>query len=386
LRAKKLDFMVALFSATAIITFTLTLSTGESFSLSDLDRDHDGVLGEFDECPQLPETYNKFQDSDGCPDSVFEDITPYQFPDIDGDGIEDRLDSCIYIPEIFNDYLDFDGCPEIIPNRSDIVEDSDLDTIPDSLDACPYEKEIFNEFKDGDGCPDSWNLSAGDDSKIPVVVDNQCRSGKVQVLRANTNDFICVSEETAKKWESYGIVTIIAIPSVEPITDPVVLPLIPDEEIILPENVLEFNLTEIIQKTDYSFSTRSDKEKRNIEKIITFFNSLNPWDGKTISELMADEYVEHNPTMPGDKAGVLEKSHQTYSEIPSNMTDFDLKRIYADDDYVLTHSHFQSMTRPDASIIDIFKMNDDGQIIEHWDVMQEIPYTSLNNNTMFYLD
>jgi len=386
LKGDKLNFITALFLAITIISFSLTISTGESFSISDLDRDRDGVLEEFDECPQIPETYNKFQDEDGCPDSITEDVTPYQFPDIDGDGIEDRLDSCIYIPETFNDYLDDDGCPEIIPNKSNMAEDSDLDTIPDSIDACPLEKETINEFKDGDGCPDSWNLSGGDSSKTASREDNQCRSGKVQVLRANTNDSICVSLETAKKWESYGIVTIIKIPSAAIPDDPVIPSLIPDEETTLPEGVLKFNLTEIIQKTDYSFSTRSDKEKRNIETIINFFSSLSPWDEAIVTGLLADEYVEHDPTMPGDKSGVLEKSNQTYAAKPSKMIEYDLKRIYADDDYVLTHSHFQSLTRPDASVIDIFKMDENGKIIEHWDVMQEIPYTSLNNNTMFYLD
>jgi L-ascorbate metabolism protein UlaG (beta-lactamase superfamily) len=180
LKFEKLGFLTLLFSITLIFGFSLTITTDEALSLRELDYDRDGVLDEFDECLTVPETYNKFEDTDGCPDSVSEEKTKFQFPDTDGDGLEDRIDNCVYLPETFNDYLDYDGCPEIIPNISEGVTDSDSDTIPDSIDACPNEKETFNEFKDGDGCPDSF---------IPL--------------------------DTAKKWEKYGIAETVVLPEEE---------------------------------------------------------------------------------------------------------------------------------------------------------------------------
>jgi len=202
--------MIVLFSVITITSFSLTIFTEEAWSLRELDYDRDGVLDEFDECLTLPETYNKFKDSDGCPDSISEEITQYQFPDSDGDGIEDRLDSCVYLPETFNDYLDYDGCPEIVPNISDGEMDSDSDTIPDSIDACPLEKETFNEFKDADGCPDSlipfFSVSSQDSS----LTDYHCREDKIPVLRINSQSMVCVTLDTAKKWEKYGIAEIIS--------------------------------------------------------------------------------------------------------------------------------------------------------------------------------
>ncbi len=185
MKFEKLNFLIGLFLVITIVSFSVTLVTDEAFSLRNLDYDHDGVLDEDDECPNVKETYNKFQDTDGCPDSVSEEITQYQFPDSDGDGIEDRIDSCIYLPETWNDYLDSDGCPEIIPNQFENVKDSDSDSIPDSYDACPLEKESFNEFKDGDGCPDSL-VSTSKSYTDSSFTNNQCLNGKILTLRINS--------------------------------------------------------------------------------------------------------------------------------------------------------------------------------------------------------
>jgi hypothetical protein len=155
LKNKKLDFLIVLFSIFLIVGLSISISIENSFSVGDLDRDKDGILDEDDQCPEISESYNKFEDTDGCPDSVTEEKTTFEFPDTDGDGFEDRIDACIYLAETFNDYLDFDGCPEIIPKTSEATIDSDSDTIPDTIDACPNERETINEFKDADGCPDS---------------------------------------------------------------------------------------------------------------------------------------------------------------------------------------------------------------------------------------
>ena len=182
------------------------------FAITEFDRDYDGIPDEFDKCPQFAETYNKFNDEDGCPDSISEEKSNFQFPDSDGDGFEDRVDKCPDHPETFNGYLDDDGCPEIIPQSSGNELDSDSDSVIDSIDACPNEKETINGFKDGDGCPDSLSTSVGSSSMY--VDNNQCRDEKVPVSRITTKEIVCVDPDTAKKWEKYGIVTI-----VEPISE-----------------------------------------------------------------------------------------------------------------------------------------------------------------------
>ncbi|HVJ92759.1 MAG TPA: OmpA family protein [Labilithrix sp.] len=114
------------------------------------DRDGDGILDSFDSCPDERETYNGYEDIDGCPDD----------PDTDKDGIPDSRDACILEPEDKDGYLDDDGCPD---------PDNDADGIPDDKDKCPNEPEDPDGFQDEDGCPDEDN-----DSDTVKDVDDQC--------------------------------------------------------------------------------------------------------------------------------------------------------------------------------------------------------------------
>jgi len=59
------------------------------------------------------------------------------------------VDSCPHSPETFNGFEDTDGCPDSVPSI-----DSDSDGIPDSIDSCPTQPETINGFQDTDGCPD----------------------------------------------------------------------------------------------------------------------------------------------------------------------------------------------------------------------------------------
>ncbi len=100
------------------------------------DRDHDGLDDADDECPDLPEDLDGFEDENGCPDL-----------DNDGDLIPDDDDRCPAEPAEFDQDEDEDGC-------TDPVRDADRDGIPDGDDACPGQPEDRDDFEDDDGCPD----------------------------------------------------------------------------------------------------------------------------------------------------------------------------------------------------------------------------------------
>jgi len=84
----------------------------------DPDDDNDGVLdGDDVWCPTLPEDYDGYEDTDGCPDT-----------DNDMDGVPDIHDACRNVSEDTDAFKDSDGCPD---------PDNDNDGFPDQTDDCP---------------------------------------------------------------------------------------------------------------------------------------------------------------------------------------------------------------------------------------------------------
>lgn len=100
----------------------------------DLDNDKDGIPDGTDECIDKAEDKDGFQDNNGCPDD-----------DNDSDGLADTADKCPNDAEDKDAFEDTDGCPD---------PDNDKDGIGDNADKCPTEPETINGFRDRDGCAD----------------------------------------------------------------------------------------------------------------------------------------------------------------------------------------------------------------------------------------
>ena len=123
-------------------------------------------------------------------------------------------------------------------------------------------------------------------------------------------------------------------------------------------------------------------EKSNIKVVSTFYNlAINDKNFNAASKYLGSRYTQHNPTAEDGPEGLRkfikflrEKYPKAHSEI---------KRVFSDGDFVILHIHSVRVpgTRGRA-IIDIFRLKKH-KIVEHWDVIQNIPGKSANSNTMF---
>jgi predicted SnoaL-like aldol condensation-catalyzing enzyme len=109
--------------------------------------------------------------------------------------------------------------------------------------------------------------------------------------------------------------------------------------------------------------------------------AINKKDFDAASKYIGNRYVQHNPGAADGVEGFKAFLVFLRDKFPNYHSD--IKRAFADGDYVILHVH--NMSAPGVrgrAIMDIFKF-ENGKIVEHWDVAQDIPETPRNNNTMF---
>src|SRR5215470_10868829 len=108
---------------------------------------------------------------------------------------------------------------------------------------------------------------------------------------------------------------------------------------------------------------------------------LNQKDFDKASQYLGPRYTQHNPGAADGPEGLKGFIAFLKDKFPNNRSE--IKRIFADGDYVIVHVHAvrEPGTRGNA-IIDIFKL-ENGKVVEHWDVVQPVPETTANNNGMF---
>jgi predicted SnoaL-like aldol condensation-catalyzing enzyme len=99
---------------------------------------------------------------------------------------------------------------------------------------------------------------------------------------------------------------------------------------------------------------------------------------------MHPDYIQHNPNAPTGRDATLEVLAAAVRNNPE--LSHDVKRVIWDpNDLVAVHHHFRRKKDERGwAVVDILRIKD-GYIVEHWDVMQEVPDPAncKNNNGMF---
>ncbi len=130
-----------------------------------------------------------------------------------------------------------------------------------------------------------------------------------------------------------------------------------------------------------SEETREEMNKAIVLRV--YAEAFGQGNTSVVSELFSKNYIQHNPMVPNGPEGLIGYIKMLKSMTPPPV--LTIKHALADGDFVVVHWH--SSTTPDNEStgqagFDLFRL-DNGTIVEHWDVIQDVPAKTASGNSMF---
>jgi predicted SnoaL-like aldol condensation-catalyzing enzyme len=127
---------------------------------------------------------------------------------------------------------------------------------------------------------------------------------------------------------------------------------------------------------------RTPEEQANLERVLAMYREvLIPMNPDKVEEYLSPRYIQHSSLAEPGLDALKHWLRHVHEESPNARQT--IHRTFADGDHVIVHVHVVRWPGdPGLAVIDIFRC-ENGRIIEHWDVIQDVPAKPINPNGMF---
>jgi predicted SnoaL-like aldol condensation-catalyzing enzyme len=137
------------------------------------------------------------------------------------------------------------------------------------------------------------------------------------------------------------------------------------------------------QGSNNCLRSRHDLDRNKNNAVAFYTTAFNDKDPQRAVDLYGgDEYIQHNPLAANGFEAFISFVTSFTTAFPD--AHIDIKRVFAECDFVITHA-LATGAEPvygplGTKLVDIFRLDGNGKIVEHWDVGARLSPTSANGN------
>jgi predicted SnoaL-like aldol condensation-catalyzing enzyme len=127
---------------------------------------------------------------------------------------------------------------------------------------------------------------------------------------------------------------------------------------------------------------RTPEEQSCLDLVLAMYRDvLIPFDSSQVDRYISPQYVQHSSLAPPGRDALKEFLDVIRRQSPQAETH--IKRSFVDGNHVICHTHvIRQPGDPGLAVVDIFRV-DGGMIVEHWDVLMEVPAFPVNPLPLF---